>query len=77
MSWAFVLEEVGEDATRLLVRARMEASPRWSEWLMGHIYYPPIHALMSAVQLKHIKQYAERDAQLRQPVRQMNEEKVF
>ncbi|HEY1114005.1 MAG TPA: SRPBCC family protein [Chitinophagaceae bacterium] len=67
-SWAFVLEPVGSDATRLLVRARMESAPKWNEWLMGHLWYPPVHGLMEAVQLKHIKLYAERDAQLRQPV---------
>lgn len=68
MSWAFVLEPVGEDATYLLVRARMEAAPKWSEWLMGHLYYPPVHGLMSAVQLRNIRLYAERDAQLRASV---------
>jgi hypothetical protein len=68
VSWAFVLEPVGRDTTRLLVRARMESAPKWSEWLMGHLYYPPVHRLMSAVQLRHIKLYAERDAQMRQPV---------
>lgn len=67
-SWAFLLEPVGSDATRLVVRARMEAAPKWNEWLMGHLWYPPVHGLMSAVQLKHLKLYAERDAQLRQPV---------
>jgi uncharacterized protein YndB with AHSA1/START domain len=67
-SWAFALEPVGSDATHLVVRARMEAAPKWNEWLMGHLWYPPVHGLMSAVQLKHLKLYAERDAQLRQPV---------
>jgi hypothetical protein len=69
VSWAFVLEPVGEDATHLLVRARMETAPKWSEWLMGHLYYPPVHGLMSAVQLRTIRLYAERDAQMRSPVR--------
>lgn len=66
-SWAFALEPVGSDATHLVVRARMEAAPKWNEWLMGHLWYPPVHGLMTAVQLKHLKLYAERDAQLRQP----------
>ena len=61
-TWAFVLEPIGEDATHLVVRAKIECSARWAEWFMGNIYYPPVHGLMSAVQLKTIKRYAERDA---------------
>ena len=65
MSWAFVLEPLGEDATRLLVRARMKSSPQWAEWLAGNVIYPPVHGLMTGVQLNTIKQIAERDAQFR------------
>jgi hypothetical protein len=65
MTWAFVLEHVGEDATRLTSRARMESSPKWMEWIMGRIAYPPIHGLMSHAQLDKIKALAERDAQAR------------
>jgi len=64
-SWAFVLEPIGEDATHLITRAKMELSPKWMEWIMGEIFYPPVHGLMEAVQLKTIKRYAERDAQMR------------
>lgn len=66
MTWAFVLEPIGEDACRLLVRAKMKSSPAWAEWLAGNIIYPPIHGLMSGVQLKTIKNISERDAQLRE-----------
>jgi hypothetical protein len=65
MTWAFVLEPIGDDATHLITRARMASSPKWKEWLMGNIYYPPVHALMTKVQLKNIKRIAERDAHLR------------
>jgi hypothetical protein len=65
MTWAFIVEPVGEDATRLISRARMEASPEWAAWLMGKVFYPPIHGLMSGVQLQNIKRLAERDAQKR------------
>jgi hypothetical protein len=65
MSWAFIVEPVGEDATHLVTRARMESSPKWAEWLMGKVLYPPVHGLMSGVQLKNIKRLAERDAQTR------------
>jgi hypothetical protein len=46
----------------------MQAAPKWSEWLMGHVYYPPVHGLMSAVQLRTLKLYAERDARMRPAV---------
>jgi len=65
MTWAFIVEPVGEDATHLITRARMESSPKWAEWLMGKVLYPPVHGLMSGVQLKNIKRLAERDAQMR------------
>jgi len=64
-SWAFVLEPIGEDTTHLITRAKMELSPKWMEWVMGGIFYPPAHGLMEAVQLKTIKRYAERDAEMR------------
>jgi len=69
-SWSFVLEPVGRDATRLLVRARMKMSPQWKEWFMGKLFYPPVHSIMEAVQLKTLKRYAERDAQQREPEKQ-------
>ena len=62
MSWAFVLEPIGSDATRLVVRAKMIMSERWKEWFMGNVLYPPVHGLMELVQLRTIKKYAERDA---------------
>jgi len=65
MTWAFILEPMGEDATHLISNARMVSSPEWAEWLMGNVIYPPIHGLMSGVQLKNIKRIAERDAQAR------------
>jgi len=64
-SWSFVLEPIGDDATHLVVRAKMIMSPKWKEWFMGNIFYPPVHGLMEGVQLKTIKRYAERDAQMR------------
>jgi hypothetical protein len=65
MTWAFVLEPIGEDATHLIIRARMIASPDWAEWIMGKIVYPPVHGLMSFIQLRNIKRIVERDAQAR------------
>jgi hypothetical protein len=65
MTWAFITESIGEDATRLTTRVRMEAEPRLSEWLMGAIVAPPIHAIMQKTQLKHLKNICEREAQVR------------
>ncbi len=65
MTWAFVLEPIGEDATRLVVRAKMKAAPKWAEWLAGSVFYPPLHGLMTGVQLRTIKNIAERDARMR------------
>ena len=65
MTWSFVLEPIGEDATHLVNRARMETSPDWKEWLLGKLVYPPVHGMMQATQLKNIKGMAERDAQAR------------
>ena len=62
MTWAFVLEPVGADATRLITRVRAEATPGWVSWVMGAVVYPPVHGLMQNVQLHNIKQLAERDA---------------
>lgn len=62
MTWAFVLEPVGDDATRLTTRVRMEAAPAWKAWLMARVLYPPVHGLMESVQLNTIKRLAERDA---------------
>lgn len=62
MTWAFITEPVGEDATHLISNARMVASPKWAEWFMGKVLYPPIHGLMSGVQLQHIKRIAEHHA---------------
>jgi hypothetical protein len=41
-------------------------TPQWKEWFMGNIFYPAVHGLMEGVQLKTIREYAERDAQIRE-----------
>jgi hypothetical protein len=65
MTWSFVLSPIGTDATHLVTRARGVIAPKWAEWLMGAIIYPPIHAMMQIAELKNIKRLAERDAQMR------------
>ena len=65
MTWAFVLEPIGQDATHLVTRARMISQPPLKEWVLGKVWMPPIHALMQRSQLKHLKSICERDAQMR------------
>jgi hypothetical protein len=56
MTWAFVLEPIAEDTTRLHVRARGAFSPRerlHAAWIR------PVHALMQTAQLRHLAARAE------------------
>jgi hypothetical protein len=62
MSWSFLPEPLGEDATHLVTRVRARGTPRWSEWLQGAVIFPPLHALMQRAQLANIKRLAEREA---------------
>ena len=71
MTWSFVLEPIGEDATLLVNRARMEMMPHWKEWFLGKVFYPPVHGLMQVTQLNTIKAIAERDAQARVEVHEL------
>jgi hypothetical protein len=66
MSWSFVLQPIGEDATRLITRVRANMEPGLNSWLQGTLITPLIHGIMQHVQLKTLKRYAERDAMLRQ-----------
>jgi hypothetical protein len=61
-TWSFFLEPIGNDATTLIVRVRMESSPRWKEWLLGSVILPPVHLLMQTAQLRNLKHITERDA---------------
>lgn len=62
MAWSFVLEPIGADATRLITRVQGTITPKWAEWLIGGVVYPPVHAIMQIAELKNIKRLAERDA---------------
>ena len=73
MTRAFIVEPVGEDDARLIMRARMESSPKWAEWLMGKVFYPPLQGLMSGAQPRNIKRLAERNAQMRTVVEEDDE----
>lgn len=66
-SWAFVLEPIGADATRLITRVRGQGEPAWAAWMQGALIYPPIHAVMQRAQLKALQHLAEGLAQARVP----------
>jgi hypothetical protein len=65
MTWTFILEPIGKDATHLVTRARMRSQPPLKEWILGTFWMPPIHAIMQRSQLGHLKTICERDAQMR------------
>lgn len=62
MSWSFVLEPLGADASHLVTRVRARGTPRWSEWLQAAVIFPPLHALMQRAQLENLKRLAEQAA---------------
>jgi hypothetical protein len=65
MTWSFILEPIGKDATHLITRVRMITKPPLREWILGTLWMPPVHAIMQRSQLKHLKTICERDAQMR------------
>lgn len=65
MTWVFVVEPIGYDATHLIARARMHTEPAFLEWSWGHLVASPTHFIMQKVQLRNIKKIAERDSRER------------
>jgi hypothetical protein len=57
-TWAFILEPIGTDATRLLTRVRADFEPSLA-WKIRGLGYNFAHVLMERVQLKNLKQRAE------------------
>ena len=66
MTWSFLLEPIGDDATKLITRVRANMEPGLNSWLQGTLITPLVHGIMQRVQLKTLKRYAERDAMQRQ-----------
>jgi hypothetical protein len=57
--WAYVLEPVGEDATRLIFRFKLDAAPRWV-WGLGYPLLVEIpHFVMERKMMLVIKERAE------------------
>jgi hypothetical protein len=61
-SWAFVLEPLGEWATRLLVRFRVGGAPRLPLTLFCRLLLEPEHFVMERAMLRGIKRRAEASA---------------
>jgi hypothetical protein len=60
-SWAFILDEVNENATRLVLRTRARGGPR-PFMLLNSLLFPPADFLVARLMLRTIKQRAERQA---------------
>jgi hypothetical protein len=60
-TWAFVLESLGEDRTRFLIRARARYAPRWS-WLVLGVPYGLGDCLNTTYILRAVKSRVERRA---------------
>lgn len=56
-SYAFVIEPIGEDTSRLIVRDR--ARWKWSEWPFAALVYEPLHAYMEAGLISGVRRRAE------------------
>jgi hypothetical protein len=60
-SWAFILDEVEESTTRLILRMRANAGPRPFR-VLNSLLFPPADFLVARLMLRGIKQRAERQA---------------
>jgi hypothetical protein len=58
-SWAFVLEPVDEQTTRLLVRSRDDYPPTLANFLIWRVITEPLHFVMERKMMLGIKQRAE------------------
>ena len=59
-TWAFVLEEVDEGTTRLLLRERSGHKPRMQDVVFHYLFMERQHFIMERRMLKGIKERAER-----------------
>ncbi len=58
-SWAFVLEPIDEQTTRLLVRSRDDYAPTPANFLIWRVITEPLHFVMERKMMLGIKQRAE------------------
>ena len=57
--WGFLLVELPNDGTRLVVSGYQSIRPRWVERLVNYWLYPPAHWMMQRRQLANLKRNAE------------------
>lgn len=62
-TWAFVLEPLSHERTRLLVRARVDYGPMARSQRVGTRVLGAVHHFMEGAQLRHLKERAEGRAQ--------------
>ena len=62
-SWAFILDELNENATRLILRTRARGGRLFM--LLNFLLFPPADFLVARLMLRTIKQRAERQAFVR------------
>jgi len=59
MSWAFVLNSLDEQTTRLVIRCRSDYQPTMTSVVMNQVFLEPIHFIMERKMLLGIKQRVE------------------
>jgi hypothetical protein len=64
--WAFVLDELPEGRTRLVVRSLGVARPRLLLGAVNLVFWDPAHVVMQTRQLRNLKRLAE--SPLQEPV---------
>ena len=64
-SWAFFLEELDRQRTRLLVRGRADYGPRFLIGPFARIIAAPLHFIMQRKQLIGVKQRVKRESRNR------------
>jgi hypothetical protein len=58
--WGFLLEELPDGRTRLVVGGYQSIRPRWLERVLDFWFYPPVHWTMQTRQFTNLKRNVER-----------------
>ena len=63
--WGFLLEELPDGRTRLVVSGYSLFRPRWLQVVLDFSFYPPLLWVMQTRQFTNLKRRAERDTAMR------------
>ncbi len=74
--WAFVLEELSEGNTRLIVRGKGHWGWGWLEKPFNYFIDEPAHFIMERKMLLEVKRLVESECQLKSPVASASERRV-